>query len=136
MSSLNRLYNQKNTITSNIASTKNVISSLEDKISRLERASSDLDVSISNVKSIQGSISRLTIDTGRWKGEEENKFEEAYGDYVQSVKEYVSKVEDAKDAIDADKSRYLSQKVGFLSQLSHLENSLRSIDRQIIQAQE
>lgn len=136
MSSLNRLYNQKNTITSNIASTKNVISSLEDKISRLERASSDLDVSISNVKNIQGSISRLTIDTGRWKGEEENKFEEAYSDYVQSVKEYVSKAEDAKDAIDADKSRYLSQKVGFLSQLSHLENSLRSIDRQIIQAQE
>lgn len=136
MSSLNRLYNQKNTITSNIASTKNVISSLEDKISRLERASSDLDVSISNVKNIQGSISRLTIDTGRWKGEEENKFEEAYSDYVQSVKEYVSKAEDAKDAIDVDKSRYLSQKVGFLSQLSHLENSLRSIDRQIIQAQE
>lgn len=135
MASLSQLYAQKRTVLGNITTTKSGISSVEDKISRLEVAASRLATSISNVETIRSSISKLSIDASRWKGKEESNFQKAYSDYEESVKNYVSRTEDAKDAIDQDIRRYELERMNLITELNSLETRLYSIERQIIQAQ-
>ncbi|QKY69801.1 DUF5082 family protein [Lentibacillus sp. CBA3610] len=136
MTSLRQLRDQKVTVLGGMAHTENKISSLEDKISRLRQASSQLATNISELETIKGSITGLTIDAGRWKGEEESEFEEHYSSYEESVKSYVSKTEDAKDAMDQDIKRYEADKATYTTGLNNLENTLDSLERQISQAAE
>ncbi|WP_461182281.1 YwqH-like family protein [Virgibacillus kimchii] len=118
-----------------MADTRNNISSVEDKISRLQKASSNLATSISELESINSSIDGLNIDTGRWKGREQEKFEEDYSSYKDRVRNYVSRTEDAKDAIDQDIKRYEGEKAIYTTGLNNLQNTLNSLDRQINLAQ-
>ncbi|GAB3799607.1 hypothetical protein GCM10028868_23150 [Virgibacillus kimchii] len=135
MTSLSQLREQKRTVLRGMADTRNNISSVEDKISRLQKASSNLATSISELESINSSIDGLNIDTGRWKGREQEKFEEDYSSYKDRVRNYVSRTEDAKDAIDQDIKRYEGEKAIYTTGLNNLQNTLNSLDRQINLAQ-
>src|SRR5690625_5242837 len=110
MTSISQLNDQKLTVLRGIADTKNNISNVEDKITRLQQASSNLAKSISELETLKRSIDSLIIDTGKWKGEEKDKFEENYSSYKESVKKFVASTEDAKDAIDQDIKRYEAEK--------------------------
>ncbi|MFD1361467.1 YwqH-like family protein [Lentibacillus salinarum] len=132
---LSQLQSQKSTVLRGIANSESKISGLEDKISRLQQASSQLATSISELETIKGSIDGLTIDAGRWKGKEENSFEENYSSYKDSVKRFVSKTEGAKDTIDQDIKRYEADKAAYSTGLSNLEDTLNSLETQISQEQ-
>ncbi|OEH54446.1 hypothetical protein AQ616_11855 [Oceanobacillus sp. E9] len=135
MTSIGYLYNQKNTLLNGISDSRNMISSTEDKISRLQQASSLLSTSISEVESIKSSINGLQIDNTRWKGKKESKFNETYSEYEVSVKDYLSKSNDAKETIDTDIKRYEAELTTYSSNLNYLTNSLDSLESQISQAQ-
>lgn len=134
MTSVSQLNDQKLTVLRGIADTKNNISNVEDKITRLQQASSNLAKSISELETLKRSIDSLIIDTGKWKGEEKDKFEENYSSYKESVKKFVASTEDAKDAIDQDIKRYEAEKATWATGLNNLENELDSIDWKISQA--
>lgn len=134
MTSVSQLNDQKLTVLRGIADTKNNISNVEDKITRLQQASSNLAKSISELETLKRSIDSLIIDTGKWKGKEEDKFEENYSSYKESVKKFVASTEDAKDAIDQDIKRYEAEKATWATGLNNLENELDSIDWKISQA--
>ncbi|MEI3597590.1 MULTISPECIES: YwqH-like family protein [unclassified Oceanobacillus] len=134
MTSISQLNDQKLTVLRGIADTKNNISNVEDKITRLQQASSNLAKSISELETLKRSIDSLIIDTGKWKGEEKDKFEENYSSYKESVKKFVASTEDAKDAIDQDIKRYEAEKATWATGLNNLENELDSIDWKISQA--
>ncbi|MBT2598934.1 MULTISPECIES: DUF5082 family protein [unclassified Oceanobacillus] len=135
MTSIGYLYNQKNTLLNGISDSRNMISSTEDKLSRLQQASSLLSTSISEVESIKSSINGLQIDNTRWKGKKESKFNETYSEYEVSVKDYLSKSNDAKETIDTDIKRYEAELTTYSSNLNYLTNSLDSLESQISQAQ-
>lgn len=135
MTSIGYLYNQKNSLLNGISDSRNMISSTEDKISRLRQASSLLSTSISEVESIKSSINGLQIDNTRWKGKKESKFNDVYSEYEVSVKDYLSKSNDAKETIDTDIKRYEAELTTYSSNLNYLANSLDSLERQISQAQ-
>ncbi|GLO65758.1 YwqH-like family protein [Oceanobacillus kimchii] len=135
MTSIGYLYNQKDTLLNGISDSRNMISSTEDKISRLQQASSLLSTSISEVESIKSSINGLQIDNTRWKGKKESKFNETYSEYEVSVKDYLSKSNDAKETIDTDIKRYEAELTTYSSNLNYLTNSLDSLESQISQAQ-
>lgn len=135
MSVIFHLYNQRATAQSDIANKKNEISRLEDKISRLQKASTELATIISQLGPIKSSIKSLAIDVGRWKGKEEKNFEEAYSEYEVSVKDYISKTEDAKEVIDNDIQRYEADKASCTTGLNNLQSSLDSLETMISQAE-
>lgn len=135
MTSVSQLNNQKRTVLRGIADTKNNISDVEDKITRLQQASSNLATSISGLETLMSSIDSLIINRGRWKGKEEDKFEENYSSYKESVKKFVASTEDAKDAIDQDIKQYEAKKATWATGLSNLEHTLNSLNWQISQAQ-
>lgn len=135
MASLRQLYDQKRTVLTGMENSQNMISDLENKISRLQKASGNLATSVSELEIIKNSVSRLTIDIGRWKGKEKSNFEEEFDNYKESVEAYVSRTEDAKDTMDQDIRRYEADKAAYTTGLSNLENTLAALDRQIIQAQ-
>ncbi|MEC5425190.1 DUF5082 family protein [Virgibacillus sp. C22-A2] len=135
MTAVSQLQSQKKTVLRGMADTKNNISNVEYKISRLQQASSNLATSISELETLKSSINSLIIDTGRWKGKEEDKFEENYSSYKESVKKFVASTEDAKDAIDQDIKQYEAEKATWTTGLNNLENTLESLEWKIIQAQ-
>ncbi|GEM_PF-4192685 len=134
MTSVSQLNNQKRTVLRGIADTKNNISNVKDKITRLQQASSNLSSSVSELKTLKRSIDSLIINTSSWKGKEEDKFDENYSGYKESVKKFVASTEDAKDAIDRDIKQYEAEKATYTIGLNNLENTLGSLDWQISQA--
>jgi len=135
MASLSQLYSQRTTVMRGISDSRSMISSLGDKVSRLRQASNQLSTSISELESIKSSVEGLTVDTGRWKGKEKDEFEETYSSYQESVKNFVSNTENAKDTIDQDIKRYEADKAAYTTGLNNLENTLNSLEWQITQAQ-
>lgn len=134
MRSITQLHDQKRTVLIGMADSKDSISILEDKVSKLKEASSKLGTSISMVENLKKSISDLTIDLGEWKGKEKKNFEEAYSTYKENVHEYHSRTEEAQEAIEEDIRRYEADIDMKTIGLNNLENMLDSLDRQIKQA--
>src|SRR5690625_6439440 len=112
MTSLGQLRSRKTTVLTAMGDSRDKISNVEEKIRRLEEASSELATNISELETIKGSIDGLTIDDGRWKGQQEDKFEDKYNEYKNSVKNYRSKTEDAKEAMDDEIGRASCRKRG------------------------
>lgn len=135
MTSINQLKDQKRTVLMGMANSKNNISDLEDKLSKLKEASNQLTKNISELKTIKSSIDSLTIKSGRWNGEEKKTFEEAYDEYKEKVKKYVTATEDAKEAIDEDIKRYENNLDTKIIGLNNLESALDRLDVQITQAE-
>lgn len=133
--SLSDLYGQRGSVLAGMANSRNQIAILEDKISRLQEASSALGTSISELESTKSSIDSLTIDESRWKGEKGDTFEEYYDSYKISVKNFISKTEDAKETIEEDITRYKGTIDSYETGLETLKNTLASIDSQISAAE-
>jgi uncharacterized protein YukE len=131
MSSLSQLRAQRSNVVQGISNAKTNISALEDKITRLQRASSTLSSNITELGSIKSSITSLNIENSRWQGKEKDKFDDRYETYKSSVKNYITKVKEAKETIDEDISRYESTKANYISGLGNLQNTLSSLDYQI-----
>ncbi|WP_163581071.1 YwqH-like family protein [Gracilibacillus saliphilus] len=131
MSSLSQLRAQRSNVVQGISNAKTNISALEDKITRLQRASSTLSSNITELGSIKSSITSLNIENSRWQGQEKDKFDDRYETYKSSVKNYITKVKEAKETIDEDISRYESTKANYISGLGNLQNTLSSLDYQI-----
>lgn len=127
------LSEQVRTTLEGIASSKNTIANLEEKISRLEEASLTLDSSISEIETFKSTTLDLVIDPKKWKGEEYNDFEEAYHSHEENVKLYVSRTEEAKEAIDDDIKRYKEKLDTALTGLSSLEGTLEDLNKQVNQ---
>lgn len=128
-----QLNDKKRAVLGGIANSKNTISDSENKILRLEEASNNLKSSISEVETLKSSILSLSIDQTKWNGKEHTTFEEAYSTYEENVKNYVSRTEDAKDAIDDDINRYKTKLDTSMIGLDNLENTLTGLDIQIAQ---
>lgn len=128
-----QLNEQKRSVLIGIASSKTNVSNLKDKISRLEEASNHLNTSISELDSLKSSILGLSIDQSKWDGEEYTNFAEAYSTYEETVKSYVSRTEDAKDAIDEDIKRYRTTLDTSITGLNNLESALTGLDKEIAQ---
>ncbi|MBO1003924.1 YwqH-like family protein [Pseudogracilibacillus auburnensis] len=135
MTSIRQLKDQKRTVLEGMADSKNAISNMEDKVSRLQGASSNLATSISEVEILKSSISDLKVDSRRWKGKEKKNFEDAYSSYKESMKNYFSRTEEAKDAIDEDIKRYEAKIDTYTIGLNNLEITLDVLNKQINQAQ-
>ena len=134
MTSIYQLKDQKRTVLKGMANSKNGISDLEDKISKLKKASNQL-TKISELETIKSSIDSLTIESGRWNGEEKKTFKEAYDEYKEKVKKYVTATEDAKEAIDEDIKRHEDNLDTKVIGLDNLESVLDLLDDQISQAE-
>jgi len=113
------------------ANTQMKIDSLEEKIERLQKASSDLDSSLSEVESLKDTVTKLEIDQGKWKGEEYQEFEDAYDSHKEKVKKYVTKTEEAKEDIDDDIERYQEKLDTAVIGLENLDNLLEDLQKQI-----
>lgn len=133
--SLSSLYSQRTTVLNGMENSGQMISDAEEKIARLQKASGKMSTSLSELEATKSSIDNLIIDGGRWKGEKENKFENNYNEYKDSVKEFIAKTEDAKVAIEDDIKRYEADKAAYITGLKNLENSLDSLDTQISQVE-
>lgn len=136
MTSLSQLRSRKTTVLTAMGDSRDKISNVEEKIRRLEEASSELAKNISELETIKGSIDGLTIDEGSWKGQKEDKFEDNYNEYKDSVKNYVSRTEDAKEAMDDDIKRYEADKATYTTGLTNLQHNLDTLEKQISQAEQ
>lgn len=135
VSSLSQLRSQKRTVLQGMNNSREQISILEDKITRLQRASNTLSSNISELNSFKSSIESLTIENSKWKGREKEKFEGNYDTYKGSVKAYVNKVENAKETIDEDIGRYSTTQANYVNGLNSLQNTLSSLNYQISAAE-
>ncbi|SHM54945.1 YwqH-like family protein [Gracilibacillus kekensis] len=131
MSSLSQLRAQKRTVLQGMNNSREQISILEDKITRLQRASNTLSSNLSELNSVKSSIESLTIENSKWKGRGKEKFDDFYITYKGSVKGYLNKVKDAKETIDEDISRYSTTQDNYVNGLNNLQNTLSSLNYQI-----
>jgi|SRR5699024_2035628 len=110
-----------------MAITERNIADLEDKISRLEEASSKLRTSLTVVRSYAKSIVYLVIDPKKWKGEEYTDYEDVYDSYKEETKSYVTGLEEAKETIDEDIKRYQVELDTALNDLLNQELALEAL---------
>lgn len=111
--------------------TRSSIANTDEKIERLRQALHEISSTHSDMESVKRSINSLNIDQSSWRGEKENEFDDHYNHYEDSVKSYISKVEDAQETIRDDINRYETEKASYTSSLNHLESSLHSLNWQI-----
>lgn len=129
------LRRQRTTVLNGMSNSRQQISVLSDKITRLQTASSNLQSSISVLETSKSNIDNLSIDNSRWKGTKENRFNNRYSTYQDSVRNYVQKVNDAKDGIDEELRRAEQSKAGYTAGLNNLQSTLNSLDYQIRMAE-
>lgn len=129
------LKKQRSTVISGMSNSRQQISILSDKISRLQAASSNLQSSIAELETSKNNINNLSIDNSKWEGSKENKFSNHYSDYRTSVRNYLQSVNDAKEGIDEEIRRLEQSKAGYMKGLGNLESTLNSLNNQISRAE-
>lgn len=129
--SLSLLRQQRSTVLKGMDNARNQISALQDKISRLQEAVRALETSISKLETTKSSMDGLAIDESRWKGEKEDKFKNYYDLYKVSLKNFISKTEEAKQIIKEDIIRFENTIASYESGIENLQNTMLSIDKQI-----
>ncbi|WP_054950402.1 YwqH-like family protein [Numidum massiliense] len=60
------------------------LTTLNEKISRLRTAATELSTQITTLKGHQQRVDSLTVDEGQWKGEHKQKFDDRYNAYKES----------------------------------------------------
>src|SRR5699024_1885145 len=135
MSNLDALYKRRESHYEGMVYLKGNIAGLEDKISRLQEASSALETTISNQKDIQSTIDGIEVDESKWKGEEKDTFVEQYDSYVEKLEEFISKTEDQKDIIDEEIERAETSLATSEAHLSNMESLLDSLNDKISEAE-
>ncbi|WP_371069047.1 DUF5082 family protein [Sediminibacillus sp. JSM 1682029] len=133
---LYRLRRQRATVVQGISNSREQISILADKITRLRSASSNLQGCISSLETSKQQIDSLSIDKNSWKGKNQSKFESHYDAYKDSVKDYVDKTIDAREGIEDEIRRLENTRMAYTSGLSNLQSTLNSLDYQISRAKE
>ncbi|WP_153463042.1 YwqH-like family protein [Sediminibacillus terrae] len=133
---LYRLRRQRATVVQGISNSREQISILADKITRLRSASSNLQGSISSLETSKQQINSLSIDKNSWKGKNQTKFESRYDAYKDSVKDYVDKTIDAREGIEDEIRRLENTRMAYTNGLSNLQSTLNSLDYQISRAKE
>lgn len=133
MSTLVYLRNRRTNITRQINTNRSMVSSLDGRIKRLEKARTNLLSALTNIRSTRTSINRLSISSSNWRGNGKNSFDGKYDRYKGSVKTYVAKVENAKLTIDNDIKRYEAQRSSCLTSISNLQQNLDTLNWQIQQ---
>src|SRR5690625_4758207 len=125
------LRSRRSTVLSGMSNSRQQISVLSDKITRLREASNNLQTSITQLESSKSIIDGLTIDNSRWKGTKESRFNNRYSGYQDSVRNFVQETNNAKDGIDEEIRRAEQSKAGYTTGLNNLQSSLDSLDYQI-----
>ncbi len=128
-----QLNEQVRSVLTGMANTKNKIADLEEKIERLEEASSNLSTRITEVESLKSTVTGLEIDETKWKGKEHEDFEDVYDTYKEKARTYVSQTEEAKEDIDEDIKRYQDKLDTAFIGLGNLESNLEDIQEKIDQ---
>lgn len=131
-STLSSLNAQRTTVLAGMDGARLQIAELEEKIAKLKKASGKLAKSISVLQSTKGSIDSL-----KTVGKERRRINlrSVIVNTKKSVKEYISKTEDAQEAIQDDIKRYESLKTSLTTGLHNLEITLDSLNSQIASAE-
>ena len=135
MTSLSQLRSRKTTVLTAMGDSRDKISAMDQKIERLQEASSSLETTITDLETSNKNVNDLTVDESKWKGTNKTTLDNEYDAYKDSVKEYVSKTEDAKETIDEEIQEAMDRKATYTTGLNNLENSLSSLENQIEQAE-
>ncbi|WP_449354458.1 YwqH-like family protein [Virgibacillus natechei] len=131
MTSLGQLRSQKATVLKGMSDSRDQISTMTDKISRLQEASNTLTTNIDELETTKSNIDGLSVDEGKWQGKNKTTFEDQYNAYKDSVKDFLSKTKDAKEGIDEEIKRAEQSKINYTNGLNNLEDSLNSLENQI-----
>ncbi|WP_158589663.1 MULTISPECIES: DUF5082 family protein [Clostridia] len=129
--SLSLLRQQRLTVLKGISNSEEQITILADKISRLRAASNILETSITYLRTTKSSIDNLEVDERSWKGKTKDNYENKYSIYRDSVQQYLSKAENAKEAIDSDIRRYESTQSSYALGLNKLQSTFHLLETQI-----
>jgi chromosome segregation ATPase len=121
-------------VLSGMSNSRQQISSLSDKVTRLREAFNNLQSSISELETSKSKIESLSIANNRWKGVEEKNFNNRYSTYQDSVRNYIQKVNDAKDGIEEEIRRAEDSKAAYTTGLNNLQSTLDSLNYQISMA--
>lgn len=120
--SLETLKSQKAKVKVGMSSDKDAISSAEDEIERLQKASDSLKSSIEKIEEKKESIEELEINKNKWKGEVEETFSNKQETYQTGVGSYVRTTKNVKDKVDEALEEEKQKKI-------HAENSLENMER-------
>jgi len=135
MTSLSQLRSRKTTVLTAMGDSRDKISAMDQKIERLQEASSSLETTITDLETSNKNVNDLTVDESKWKGTNKTTLDNEYDAYKDSVKEYVSKTEEAKETIDEEIQEAMDRKATYTTGLNNLEKSLSSLENQIEQAE-
>ena len=128
---INDLYGQRATLSSALAQENAEKSNLNGKLGRLKKASKSLHSNVSEIEVSHNRIGNLTIDEGRWRGMEKNKFEQEHQRLGDSTKEYMSKAIDARNQVDEEVNRCEANLLSVESNISRYQGMLANVNYQI-----
>lgn len=131
---LNNLIKQKSNITNQKGNVESQISVLNTKIQRLQAASSELSNEISSLIGHNNNLINITVDEGKWMGTKKDKFDDKYDTFKDSVKAYLSTVENRKEQVDEEIARAQSSKGYYESSLSNLSSQINILNTKITKA--
>jgi len=128
---LNDLYGQRTTLSTALMQERVNQTNLNGKLSRLKTASNSLHSNVSEIELTFNKVVNLTIDEGRWRGMEKNKFEQELQGLEDSTKEFMSKTINARDQVDEEIGRCEANLVSVESNISHYQGLLANVNYQI-----
>lgn len=129
------LRRQRTTVLNGMQNSREQISILSDKITRLRTASNNLESSITELETSKSNIDNLSINNSRWKGTNENNFNGRYSTYQGHVGNFVQHTKNAKSTIDEEISQAEQSKAAYTTGLNNLQSTLNSLDAQIRNAE-
>ncbi|GGB34766.1 hypothetical protein GCM10011409_10270 [Lentibacillus populi] len=134
--SLSSLQKQKETVKAGMENSRNMISAAQDKVKRLQEASSSMQTSIQSLRNIKSNIDDFEVNKAKWEGEEEKQFETKYNSYGIYVGVYDSDTRKAKQQIDEDLEAARQEKAHAETGLENLQRILDGLESDIKAAKE
>lgn len=134
--SLESLRAQKTSVKNGMISDKDDISSAEDEIELLQKASDSLKSSIEEVEGIKESIDELEVTKGKWKGEVENKFTSQQDAYQTGIGTYLNNTKTAKEDVDEALEKAKQKKASAVTRLENMEKLLGDLESDIAKVKE
>lgn len=128
---LDDYYGQRRTLTTAISQQETKKTELEGKIRRLEKASSSLQTQIEAIEESYKKIADLTIDEGRWRGAEKNKFDNSHQALESSTKEFFNQTKDARNRVEEELSRCQGDLNTVEATISNFRSLLANVNSQI-----
>lgn len=133
---LNRLQKRKTNVNQDIGNARERISAAEDKIERLQEASTALDTSIQSLRSVREAIESFEVTKAKWEGDQEQQFESTYNSYGVVIGIYDIDAGNAKQQIDEDLELAKQDKAQALIGLGIMQFRLAGLESDIKAAKE